>query len=243
MKKLEKIGRIIYNYRVWSTLEWLKGEVEIYYNHHSERGGRWKTVPANMSGCLPEKEQVHWYICEENRNSRILWCLGAYKHDKSNQEGQERPKCGFPWPDQCIWINSPWSSLRIIQHLPHIRSNHNTENKICFIIRVTHNMPPSPKNFHQWCGKDPTSAELLQLLNTSWQDVRPASLKGNTTGDTTRSSRAWHRFWRASGAQTTSSHQEQIIPWRQQCLGREGQKTPEHPSTKSEAEHLFMAHD
>lgn len=147
MKKLEKIGRIIYNYRVWSTLEWLKGEVEIYYNHHSERGGRWKTVPANMSGCLPEKEQVHWYICEENRNSRILWCLGAYKHDKSNQEGQERPKCGFPRPDQCIWINSPWSSLRIIQHLPHIRSNHNTAQDVfprptavLYRSRLHHNM-------------------------------------------------------------------------------------------------------
>lgn len=70
------------------------------------------------------------------------------------------------------------------------------------------------------------SAQLQLLSNTSWQAARPVSHKGDTPGDTIRSSRPCHQLWRASGAWATPSQLEQAIPRRQQLLSEKGRKHP-----------------
>ncbi|KAM3872212.1 putative glutamate receptor [Diretmus argenteus] len=118
-------------------------------------------------------------------------------------------------------------------------------NNISFIIRATYDVLPSPKNLHQWYGEDPTCA----LCPT------PATLKHILSGCKTSLTQGRYT-WRhnqvlrvLAAALESKRNTTNSLPLRTTNSNtaptfiREGQKKPNHPPTKPEAEQLAMARD
>ncbi|KAL6460755.1 hypothetical protein MHYP_G00307210 [Metynnis hypsauchen] len=118
-------------------------------------------------------------------------------------------------------------------------------SNISFINRATYDVLPSPKNLHQWYGKDPTCA----LCPT------PASLKHILTGCKTSLTQGCYT-WRhnqvlknLAAALESKRNTTNSLPLRATksitapTFTREGQKKPNHSPTKVEAGQLAMARD
>ncbi|KAL7889943.1 hypothetical protein AOLI_G00022010 [Acnodon oligacanthus] len=112
-------------------------------------------------------------------------------------------------------------------------------------MRAIYDVVPSPKNRHQWYGKDPTCA----LCPT------PASLKHNLTGCKTSLIQGRYTWWHnqvlkcLAAALESKRNTTNSLPLRATksfmapTFTREGQKKPNHPTTKLEARQLDMAQD
>ena len=118
-------------------------------------------------------------------------------------------------------------------------------SNISFIIRATYDVLPTPKNLQVWYGEDPTCAlcptpatvkHILAACNTSLTQGRYTWRHNQVLKSLAAAIESKRNTNNSLPLRTTNSITTPIFI-------REGQRKPNHPSTKSETGQLAMARD